>query len=168
MQNERFAMRLLTPEQQAAVPADQPIGTLHEQGLSPDSAGTGYVEGYIEAFIDHASVTDWRHAVALGFVSRSRFSEWTPFLKQSGTERTYQSDYGCAFATDGVHILIRTVEGKWISRSSQVVTLRLPATTPESGRFTKVNAARHLGHDKTPKPTRSLADEYMELSLDIG
>lgn len=161
-------MRLLTPEQQAAVPADQPIGTLHEQGLDPTSNGAGYVEGDIAAFVDHASVIDWRHAVALGFVSRSRFSEWLPFLKLSGTERTYQSDYGCAFATDGVHILIRTVEGKWISRSSQVVTLRLPATTPESGKFTSVNAARHLKQDRTPKPARSLADEYMSLSLDIG
>lgn len=161
-------MRLLTPEQQAAVPADQPIGTLHEQGLAADSTGSSFIEGDISAFIDPTSVTDWRHAVALGFVSRSRFSEWTPFLKLSGTERTYVCDNGTAYATDGVHILINTVEGKWISRSSQVVTLRLPASTPESGRFTSVNAARHLKQDKTPKPTKSLADEYMEFSLDIA
>lgn len=163
-------MRLLTPEQQAAVPADQPIGTLAEQGLSHDNNGTTYVTGTIAAFIDPASVSDWRHAVALGLVSRSRYGEWKPFVKASGTERTYACGEGRAWATDGVHILIETAGRgdtgvqyrRWISRSSQVVTLFLPAITSGAA-ITKVNAAKHLKQVRPQPKTFSLAGEYAAL-----
>ncbi len=165
-------MRLLTPEQQAAVPADQPIGTLAEQGLAHDNNGTTYVTGTIAAFIDPAQVSDWRHAVALGLVSRSRFAEWKPFVKSSGTERTYACGEGRAWATDGVHILIETAGRgdtgvqyrRWISRSAQVVTLKLPPITP-GGALVEVNAAKHLRivKPKTVQPARSLASDYDSL-----
>lgn len=158
-------MRQLTPEQQAAVPADQPIGTLAEQGLQHDNNGTSFDADGTTRFVCQLPVTDWRQAVSLRLVSRSRYGTWEPFRKASGTERSLPCNFGTAWATDRVHILICTVDGLWISRSSQVVTLRLPATTPGLA-LSPIRADRYLKQrdkEHATKPAVSLADEYASL-----
>lgn len=156
-------MRLLTPEQQAAVPLGQEIGSLAVQGLPQESSGGRYVTGDIQSFTDTADIPTWRHAIALKCVHKSRYGEWTPFRKADGGEVWHACQYGIAWATDGVHILIRGVEGRWLSRSAQVV--EFVVQRPYGGK-TKVNAAKHLKiSSPTNKTTKAdtLMSEYLSL-----
>ena len=164
-------MRLLTYEQQATVPADKPIGTLEQQGLPPDTNGASYVVGTLDAFIERGSVGDWRHAIALGLVRRSRYGTWEPFRTKKGGERTIACNEGIAHASDGVHILILGFDGRWFSRSSQVVEFHIdPAyepgyasANPERAKRIRVRAATYLKTGiKQPKAEQLLA-EYASL-----
>ena len=153
-------MRLLTPEQQAAVRPGQEMGGLTKQApwLLNEEGDLNPVQPH-PSFIDHTKVENWRHAVACGLIRRSRLGEWEPFRKSDGCEKWIACEWGIAWANDGVHILIRTVEGNWITRSAQVVNFR--QQTPWAP---TINAVKYLKKvNPETKPTRSLADEYLSL-----
>lgn len=167
-------MRQLTPEQQAAVPVGQAIGTLAEQGLPYEHNGLNFNRLGIQDFIDPATITDWRQAVALRCVRRSRYGQWEPFRKTDGGERSYRCEFGTAWATDGVHILIRQVNGTWFERSAQVIKLRSIATTPglpikdgvqlDTAEFiAELNKPRSSKVRVSKEPELSCADEYVNL-----